>query len=117
MKHKVKNIHFIGIAGSGMSGIAEVLLNLDFSVSGSDLVVNATTKRLTAFGATVYQGHAAANLGAADVVVVGSTGMNVSSGLVPATGNVYKSSSGALDLTQLATGCSSSNPVIALQLH
>jgi len=72
MKHKVKNIHFIGIAGSGMSGIAEVLLNLDFSVSGSDLVVNATTKRLTAFGATVYQGHAAANLGAADVVVVSS---------------------------------------------
>jgi len=72
MKHKVKNIHFIGIAGSGMSGIAEVLLNLDFSVSGSDLVVNATTKRLTAFGATVYQGHATANLGAADVVVVSS---------------------------------------------
>ena len=72
MKHKVKNIHFIGIAGSGMSGIAEVLLNLDFSVSGSDLVVNATTKRLTAFGATVYQGHAAVNLGAADVVVVSS---------------------------------------------
>ena len=72
MKHKVKNIHFIGIAGSGMSGIAEVLLNLDFSVSGSDLVVNATTKRLTAFGATVHQGHAAANLGAADVVVVSS---------------------------------------------
>jgi prepilin-type N-terminal cleavage/methylation domain-containing protein len=54
---------------------------------------------------------------AADVVVVGSTGMNVSSGLVPASGNVYKSSSGTLDLTQLATGCSSSNPVIALQLH
>ena len=72
MKHKVKNIHFIGIAGTGMSGIAEVLLNLDFSVSGSDLVVNATTKRLTDFGATVYQGHAAENLGAADVVVVSS---------------------------------------------
>jgi UDP-N-acetylmuramate--alanine ligase len=72
MKHKVKNIHFIGIAGSGMSGIAEVLLNLDFSVSGSDLVVNATTKRLMDFGATVYQGHAAENLGAADVVVVSS---------------------------------------------
>jgi UDP-N-acetylmuramate--alanine ligase len=55
-----------------MSGIAEVLLNLDFSVSGSDLVVNATTKRLTDFGAIVYQGHAAENLGAADVVVVSS---------------------------------------------
>ena len=72
MKHKVKNIHFIGIAGSGMSGIAEVLINLDFTVSGSDLVINATTKRLTDFGATVYQGHAAENLGAADVVVVSS---------------------------------------------
>ena len=67
-----RHVHFIGIAGSGMSGIAEVLLNLDFSVSGSDLVVNATTKRLTDFGATVYQGHAAENLGAADVVVVSS---------------------------------------------
>ena len=72
MKHKVKNIHFVGIAGSGMSGIAEVLINLDFTVSGSDLAVNATTKRLTDFGATVYQGHAAENLGAADVVVVSS---------------------------------------------
>jgi UDP-N-acetylmuramate--alanine ligase len=55
-----------------MSGIAEVLINLDFTVSGSDLAVNATTKRLTDFGATVYQGHAAENLGAADVVVVSS---------------------------------------------
>ncbi len=72
MKHKVKNIHFVGIAGSGMSGIAEVLINLDFTVSGSDLAVNATTKRLMDFGATVYQGHAAENLGAADVVVVSS---------------------------------------------
>jgi len=72
MKHKVKNIHFIGIAGSGMSGIAEVLLNLDFTVTGSDLVVNAITQRLTAFGATVYQGHVAENLGDANVVVVSS---------------------------------------------
>ena len=72
MKHKVKNIHFVGIAGSGMSGIAEVLINLDFTVSGSDLAINATTKRLADFGATVYQGHAAENLGAADVVVVSS---------------------------------------------
>ncbi len=72
MKHKVKNIHFVGIAGSGMSGIAEVLINLDFTVSGSDLAVNATTKRLTDFGAIVYQGHAAENLGDADVVVVSS---------------------------------------------
>jgi UDP-N-acetylmuramate--alanine ligase len=72
MKHKVKNIHFVGIGGSGMSGIAEVLLNLDFSVSGSDLASNATTKRLVDFGATIHQGHAAENLGNADVVVVSS---------------------------------------------
>ncbi len=72
MKHKVKNIHFVGIGGSGMSGIAEVLINLDFTVTGSDLAVNATTQRLTSFGATVYQGHAAENLGNADVVVVSS---------------------------------------------
>lgn len=72
MKHKVKNIHFVGIAGSGMSGIAEVLINLDFNVSGSDLAVNATTKRLAAFGAKVYQGHAAVNAENADVIVVSS---------------------------------------------
>lgn len=72
MKHKVKNIHFIGIGGSGMSGIAEVLVNLDFEVSGSDLASNATTKRLASFGATVYQGHAKEHLNDADVVVVSS---------------------------------------------
>lgn len=72
MKHKVKNIHFVGIAGSGMSGIAEVLINLDFNVSGSDLATNSTTKRLVAFGAKVYQGHAAENIEDADVIVVSS---------------------------------------------
>ena len=72
MKHKVKNIHFVGIGGSGMSGIAEVLINLDFKVSGSDLASNATTQRLQSFGATVYQGHAAENIEKADVVVVSS---------------------------------------------
>jgi UDP-N-acetylmuramate--alanine ligase len=72
MKHKVKNIHFVGIGGSGMSGIAEVLINLGFTVTGSDLAVNSTTKRLTDFGATVYQGHATENLVNADVVVVSS---------------------------------------------
>jgi UDP-N-acetylmuramate--alanine ligase len=72
MKHKVKNIHFVGIGGSGMSGIAEVLINLEFNVSGSDLAMNATTQRLVNFGAKVYQGHVAENLGDADVVVVSS---------------------------------------------
>lgn len=70
MKHKVKNIHFVGIGGIGMSGIAEVLINLGFNVSGSDLATNATTKRLVSFGATIYQNHAKENLGEADVVVV-----------------------------------------------
>ncbi|MDP1659978.1 MAG: UDP-N-acetylmuramate--L-alanine ligase, partial [Methylotenera sp.] len=72
MKHKVKNIHFVGIGGSGMSGIAEVLINLDFTVTGSDLAMNATTKRLAEFGVTVYQGHVAENVKDADVVVVSS---------------------------------------------
>ncbi|MCB5186205.1 UDP-N-acetylmuramate--L-alanine ligase [Methylobacillus gramineus] len=72
MKHKVKNVHFVGIGGSGMSGIAEVLLNLGFNVSGSDLADNATTRRLASFGAKVQQGHAAEYLGNADVVVISS---------------------------------------------
>jgi len=50
MKHKVKNVHFVGIGGSGMSGIAEVLLNLGFSVSGSDLANNSVTQRLKKLG-------------------------------------------------------------------
>jgi UDP-N-acetylmuramate--alanine ligase len=70
MKHKVKHIHFVGIGGSGMSGIAEVLINLGFSVSGSDLADNTVTRRLAAMGATVCRGHATENLAAADVVVV-----------------------------------------------
>ena len=72
MKHKVKNIHFIGIGGSGMSGIAEVLVNLGFNVTGSDLASNSVTGRLQAAGATVYQGHQKENLKDADVVVVSS---------------------------------------------
>lgn len=70
MKHKVKKVHFVGIGGSGMSGIAEVLLNLGFSVSGSDLASNSTTQRLAKLGAQVFKGHDAANLQDADVVVV-----------------------------------------------
>ncbi|HLD09076.1 MAG TPA: UDP-N-acetylmuramate--L-alanine ligase [Methylophilaceae bacterium] len=77
MKHKVKTVHFVGIGGSGMSGIAEVLINLGFSVSGSDVADNSTTRRLASLGAKVYLGHAASNLGAADVVVV-STAVNES---------------------------------------
>jgi UDP-N-acetylmuramate--alanine ligase len=69
MKHKVKNIHFVGIGGSGMSGIAEVLLNLGYTVSGSDLGSNAATQRLAQLGAKVTQGHAAKNIEDADAIV------------------------------------------------
>ena len=70
MKHKVKNIHFVGIGGSGMSGIAEVLSNLGFAVSGSDLADNATTRRLAGLGIRIMVGHAESNIGGADAVVV-----------------------------------------------
>jgi UDP-N-acetylmuramate--alanine ligase len=69
MKHRVKNIHFVGIGGSGMSGIAEVLLNLGYVVSGSDLGSNAATRRLAKLGAKVTKGHAAENVENADAVV------------------------------------------------
>ncbi|OIR19276.1 UDP-N-acetylmuramate--L-alanine ligase [mine drainage metagenome] len=70
MKHKIKHIHFVGIGGSGMNGIAEVLLNLGFRVSGSDLADSAVTQRLQALGANVHLGHDAKNLHDADAVVV-----------------------------------------------
>jgi UDP-N-acetylmuramate--alanine ligase len=69
MKHRVKNIHFVGIGGSGMSPIAEVLLNLGYRISGSDIGSNVATRRLEELGATVTLGHAAANIEQADVVV------------------------------------------------
>ena len=70
MKHRVKNIHFVGIGGVGMSGIAEVLINLGYRVSGSDLAASATTDRLAALGACIRLGHAAENIANADAVVV-----------------------------------------------
>jgi len=70
MKHKVKHIHFVGIGGTGMNGIAEVLLNLGFQVSGSDLSQNVATKRLKKLGAKIYIGHAEHHLTDADAVVV-----------------------------------------------
>lgn len=66
---RIRHLHFVGIGGVGMSGIAEVLLNQGFEVSGSDLAENTTTKRLQDLGATVYVGHAAGNIADADVVV------------------------------------------------
>ena len=66
------HIHFVGIGGIGMSGIAELLLNLGYTVSGSDLVRSDITDNLTRIGGTVYVGHTAENISGADVVVVSS---------------------------------------------
>ncbi|MCC6746677.1 MAG: UDP-N-acetylmuramate--L-alanine ligase [Deltaproteobacteria bacterium] len=71
-KGRMHQIHFVGIGGIGMSGIAEVLLNLGYGVSGSDLKESETTRRLASFGGRIAVGHAAANLGATDVVVISS---------------------------------------------
>ncbi len=69
MKHAVKHIHFIGLGGSGMSGIAEVLHNLGYVISGSDLADSATLKRLASLGIRTFVGHAASNLASVDAVV------------------------------------------------
>jgi UDP-N-acetylmuramate--alanine ligase len=69
---RIRNIHFIGIGGAGMAGIAEVLVNLGYSVSGTDLKLSGVTERLRALGARVAEGHAAEHLRDADVVVVSS---------------------------------------------
>ena len=69
MKHAIQHIHFVGIGGSGMSGIAEVLHNLGYTISGSDLSDSATLKRLQGLGIRTHVGHAAANVEDADAVV------------------------------------------------
>ncbi|MCE2860004.1 MAG: UDP-N-acetylmuramate--L-alanine ligase [Oxalobacteraceae bacterium] len=69
MKHKVKHIHFVGIGGSGMSGIAEVLLNLGYTVSGSDLSSNAASRRLADLGACIRIGHSPDHVDGADAIV------------------------------------------------
>ncbi len=69
---KAQRVHFIGIGGIGMSGIAEILLNLNYPVSGSDLRRSQVTERLATLGATVFEGHAAANVVGAGVVVASS---------------------------------------------
>jgi UDP-N-acetylmuramate--alanine ligase len=70
MRHKVRHIHFVGIGGSGMSGIAEVLLNLGYQVSGSDLTENVATRRLAELGARIRLVHDAKHIEGADAVVV-----------------------------------------------
>src|ERR1700691_1885294 len=69
---KIQQIHFVGIGGIGMSGIAEVLLNLGYKVSGSDLKHSGVTQRLSGLGATVFEGHRAGNIAGAEVVVTSS---------------------------------------------
>ena len=69
---KIQRVHFVGIGGIGMSGIAEVLLNLGFKVSGSDLRRSAVTDRLAKLGATIYEGHKAEHVAGAEVVVTSS---------------------------------------------
>ncbi|MBF0481717.1 MAG: UDP-N-acetylmuramate--L-alanine ligase [Desulfovibrionaceae bacterium] len=69
MRTKIRNIHMVGIGGSGMNGIAEVLLNRGYNVSGSDLSLSPAVKRLKTMGANIFIGHGRENVGAADVVV------------------------------------------------
>lgn len=66
---RIRRIHFVGIGGVGMCGIAEVLLNLGYEVSGSDLKVSPVTERLESFGAEIFVGHRAENAANADVLV------------------------------------------------
>ena len=69
MKNRIKHIHFVGIGGTGMCGIAEVLHNQGYRISGSDMSANAATRHLQDIGVAVYQGHAAEHIAGADVVV------------------------------------------------
>src|SRR5512146_3229274 len=69
---KIQRVHFVGIGGIGMSGIAEVLLTLGFKVSGSDLKLSPVTQRLASLGATIFEGHSIANVAGAEVVVTSS---------------------------------------------
>src|SRR5512147_3087012 len=69
---KIQRVHFVGIGGIGMSGIAEVLLNLGYKVSGSDLKPSPVTERLAKLGAQIFEGHRAENVAGAEVVVTSS---------------------------------------------
>jgi UDP-N-acetylmuramate--alanine ligase len=76
MKHRIEHIHFVGIGGSGMSGIAEVLLNLGYRISGSDLSQSAVTQRLAELGAKISVGHQAENVRGADAIVTSTAVAN-----------------------------------------
>ena len=77
MFSSIKKLHFIGIGGIGMSGIAEILLDQGFKVSGSDRALSEVTERLQSLGATIYEGHSAANIAPnVDTVVYSSAVIN-----------------------------------------
>ncbi len=76
MKHRIEHIHFVGIGGSGMSGIAEVMLNLGYRISGSDLAESAVTKRLASLGAKITLGHSAENVAGAHAIVTSTAVAN-----------------------------------------
>ena len=71
-RQRIKHVHFVGIGGAGMGGIAEVIANIGFSVSGSDIAENSMTQRLSSIGISVYKGHQEKNIQGANVVVVSS---------------------------------------------
>ena len=72
MRFAVNKIHFVGIGGTGMNGIAEVLVTLGYKVPGSDMATNAATERLSGLGVQIFHEHVAANVKGADVVVISS---------------------------------------------
>jgi UDP-N-acetylmuramate--alanine ligase len=84
MKHRIEHIHFVGIGGSGMSGIAEVLLNLGYQISGSDLTESAVTKRLATLGAKIALGHRAENVVGAHAIVTSTAVANNNSEVIAA---------------------------------
>jgi UDP-N-acetylmuramate--alanine ligase len=84
MKHRIEKIHFVGIGGSGMSGIAEVLLNLGYKISGSDLAESAITNRLVALGAKISLGHHADNVKGVDAIVTSTAVSNANPEVIAA---------------------------------
>ena len=84
MKHRIEQIHFVGIGGSGMSGIAEVLLNLGYRISGSDLAESVVTRRLASLGARISVGHHADNVRGVDAIVTSTAVANTNPEVIAA---------------------------------
>ena len=90
MMQRIQRIHFVGIGGSGMSGIAEVLLGLNYTVSGSDIAESSSVTRLTGLGIEVSIGHRASNVDGADVLVVSSAINEANPEIKAARGSEYR---------------------------